>query len=168
MILFHSEVSCHGTSVKVQYGSSSVQVLIVADTPSISGAVIRRYWLQFYIWFICFLIVHSSFLAAAVLYLMPYALPSLWSGLVLALLVSFPQLVSCFCFSPCPLLVCHSGLLQPFYTMTLAMHAGIACLHFACWDSISGFALACWDSMSWLSWSVVGYFQLVLTQGCLL
>ena len=32
--------------------------------------------------------------------------------------------------------------------MTFAMHAGIACLHFACWDSMSGFALACWDNMS--------------------
>ena len=28
------------------------------------------------------------------------------------------------------------------------MHARIACLHSACWDSMSGFALACWDSLS--------------------
>ena len=32
-----------------------------------------------------------------------------------------------------------------------AMHAGIACLHFACWDSLSGFTLACWDSISGIS-----------------
>ena len=31
--------------------------------------------------------------------------------------------------------------------MTFAMHAGIACLYFACWDSISSFALACWDGV---------------------
>ena len=34
------------------------------------------------------------------------------------------------------------------HTMTFAIHAGIACLHFACWDSMSFMALACWDSMS--------------------
>ena len=36
----------------------------------------------------------------------------------------------------------------PFYTVSFAMHAGIACLHSACWGSLSGFALAYWDSLS--------------------
>ena len=52
-----------------------------------------------------------------------------------------PQLFSLF------LLFC-SGLLH--YTVSFAMHAEIACLHFVCWDSLSGFALACWD-MSFLA-----------------
>ena len=44
--------------------------------PSICGAVIRRCWLQFYILFISLLVAYSSLLAAAVLCLMPYVLPS--------------------------------------------------------------------------------------------
>ena len=55
-----------------------LKVLVVASCmlPSISGAVIRRHWLQLYIQFISPLVAHSSLLAAAVLCLMPYALPS--------------------------------------------------------------------------------------------
>ena len=54
------------------------KALIVVSTgsPSISGAVIRRCWLQFHIQFISLLVVYSSLLTAAVLCLMPYALPS--------------------------------------------------------------------------------------------
>ena len=51
-------------------------VVIFAGSPSIIGAVIRRHWLQFHIWFISLLVAYSSLPAAAVLCLMPYALPS--------------------------------------------------------------------------------------------
>ena len=34
------------------------------------------------------------------------------------------------------------------YIQWLAMHVGIACLHFAYWESLSDFAFACWDSVS--------------------
>ena len=71
MILFICEVNHHGTSVKVQYGISSVRVLIVAGSPSVSGAARRRHWLQFYIQFICLLVAYSSLLAVVVLCLMP-------------------------------------------------------------------------------------------------
>ena len=40
------------------------------------------------------------------------------------------------------------ALAAPFIAVSFAMHADIACLHFACWDSLSGFALACCDSLS--------------------
>ena len=51
-------------------------VKVLADSPSISGAVIRRCWLQFHIQFISLLAAYSSLPAAAVLCLMSYALPS--------------------------------------------------------------------------------------------
>ena len=49
----------------------------LTGSPSISLAVIRRHWLQFYIHFISPLVACISQLAAAVLCIMPYALPYL-------------------------------------------------------------------------------------------
>ena len=73
---------------------------------------------------------------------MPYALPSFLKcctvGSVDLLVMGFSDSHSyscCFCYSAV------LGSCSPFYTMTFAMHAGIACLHYACWDSLSGLHL---------------------------
>ena len=121
---------------------------MLAGSPSISGAVIRRHWLQIYIQFICLLVAYISLLAVAVLCLTPYALLSFLmscsvgsAGLVpTACLLFLLPLVHC--------LFTILGSCIPFYAMTFAIYTGIAFLCFTCWDSMFGFALACWDSMS--------------------
>ena len=121
MILFHCEVSHHSTSVKVQYGC-------LAHSPSISGAVVRRHWLQFYIQFISLLIAYSSLLAAAVLCLMPCALPS---------------------FLEC----CSIGSANPLYWVLLTPTACLLFLLFCCFRLLqlllyNDVCYVCWDSLS--------------------
>ena len=73
--LSEKSLYCKGTD----YGVVLLKALVVVSTgsPSISGAVIRRCWLQFHIQFISLLVAYSSLLAPAVLCLMPYAMHSL-------------------------------------------------------------------------------------------
>ena len=117
-------------------------MLCNAGSPSISGAVIRKVLIAVYIQFINLLdvVTPSQLLQSYASHLMPF--PASWNVVVLAWLIlsiGFFWLLQ---------LVHWSGLLQPLIQWHFAIHAGIACLHFACWDSMSGSALACWDSVS--------------------
>ena len=116
---------------------------LLAGSPSISGAVIRTCWLQFYIQFMSLLAAYTSLLAAAVLCLTPYALSSflrccsVGSANPLYWVLLTPK--------ACPVFW---ALAAPYIQWLFAIHAVIACLYFACQDSMSSFVLACWDSMS--------------------
>ena len=73
---------------------------------------------------------------------MPYALPNVLKccsvGSADLLLLSLLTPTAIFALSAIPTVL---GSCSPFYTMTFVMYPGIACLDFACWDSLSGFAL---------------------------
>ena len=114
--------------------------IVLAGSPFISGAVIRRCCLQFYIQFISLLVAYSSYLAPAVLCLMPYALPSFLgccsAGFADLLYWALMTPMAIFAVSAIPLFL---GSCSPFLSVTSAMHALIVCLQFACSDSVSGF-----------------------------
>ena len=67
--------------------------------------------------------------------------------------------------------------LQPLLcSENFAMHAGIACLHCVCWESMSELpdlwlvSIACWDSVSsfpglWLGKCMLGYLSMLLHAG---
>ena len=93
-----------------------------------------------YIQSVSLLVAYSSYLAAAVLCLMPYALPSFLeccsagsADLLVLGSSGSHSYYCCFCYSTV------LGSFNPFYTMTFC---------YACWDSLSGFVLACWDSVA--------------------
>ena len=88
---------------------------------------------------------------------------------------ALPNLLRCCSCLLCMLFLCRSllcqlvhcfGFLQPLlYSAYFAVHGGITCLHYTCWDSMSGFPgmwLVIWlcDCMLgkhvWLPWPVVG------------
>ena len=124
-------------SVKVQIAVFVVKVL--TGSPSIIGAVVRRCWLQFHIWFISLLAAYSSLQAAAVLCLMP-CLAS-WTLIMLTLLILWSGS------SDSHSLYTILGPCSPLYN-GFCYTCWDSFLHFACQDSMSSFMLACWDSMS--------------------
>ena len=109
-------------------------MLCNAGSPSISEAVIMKALVAVHIWFISFLVVVTS----------SQLLWSLASHLMPSFLLccchcpaSFDS-YSYFTLSPCPIFMAFAA---PYIQWLLAMHVGIACLHLACWDGLSHFAL---------------------------
>ena len=145
-------------SVKVQDGVFLMieQWWLLASSPCISGAVIRRCWLQFYIQFIGLLVAYSSLLAAEVLCLTPYALPN------------FLKCCSVGCANPL-----YQVILTPTACLLFCALAAphiqwlLLCLCFACWISMSSLHLHA-GLVCLASWPVIGCGWLVHIQGHLL
>ena len=171
MIPFHCKVSHHGTSVKVQIivlFSWRNWLWLLAGSPSISGAVIRTCWLQFYIQFISLLAAYTSLLAAAVLCLMPYALPrccSVGSANPLYLLLLTPKACLLFLALAAPYMqwffLCMLGkLVCAFYAgitcLVLHLHAGIACLVLLACDCL--FLICAYPRVSVVNLAMIGCY----------
>ena len=107
----------------------------LAGSPSITGAVIRKHWLQFYTQFISLLVAYRSQLAAAVICFMPYSLPSFLkccsagSADLLYWVLLIP--IACQLFLLFPLVHC-TGVWQPL------IYSVFCC---ACWDSLSALCM---------------------------
>ena len=108
------------------------------------------------------LVVYIQFISS----LIAYSSPASWSSFMpcvtscivvvaVLLLLCWSSSIGFFCLPQLFLLsqLFHcSGLLQPLlYSVLFALHVGVVCLYFACWDSLSGFTLPCWDSVSGFS-----------------